>query len=649
MVFSKTSLNTLDILFLVNTIKDRIINSYLTKVYLTSLGLFFKLRKKDDIYFLLIDPEGWIFITNRKPEESLQNEFLKTLRMNLENRKILDIKAPYFDRYLRIDFEDSWQIHVEFMRGGNVILTQNGIIIDNLKRNYERFKPGIPYENKEINKLNLLEIDPKEAIELLKKSKGNLIASFWKLFSIPADISTEACLELNIDKDLLPIQIEEMKLIMLINKIKELIIAYLNSPNPNIILTNNNEYESFSNIDLKIFSNNKKIYFKELNEIIENYFFKFKEYELNKNIEEELKKKEEKKKRLIEELNVNIEKLYNENNKLKILIDKFKNNFTVLDNFLSKLNELVYKKEWDSIKEIINNEWNRELGEIYEINLKDKTLIIKFEDTLVPINIKENASYNLNVLYEKIKENNNKIKKIKEKISELMKIEEEVEPVRRIEFKEIKRKFWYENYLWFYTSNGLLAIAGRDSSQNETLIKKRTEKDDLIFHADIHGSPFLILKTKGKEVKDEDIAEAAQFVACYSSAWKAGLASVDVYWVLPEQVSKEAPSGMYLPKGSFMIYGKKNYIKNVPLELAIKIDELGNIVILPFKAIKEGKILKIIPGTDSKEKIINKIIKTIKELHKNINLKENEIKEFLIRNLPKGGFDLRIEVISKNK
>jgi len=638
----------LDILFLVNTIKDRIINSYLTKVYLTSLGLFFKLRKKDDIYFLLINPEGWIFITNRKPEESLQNEFLKTLRMNLENRKILDIKAPYFDRYLRIDFEDSWQIHVEFMRGGNVILTQNGIIIDNLKRNFERFKPGIPYENKEINKLNLLEIDPKEAIELLKKSKGNLIASFWKLFSIPADISTEACLELNIDKDLLPIQIEEMKLIMLINKIKELIIAYLNSSNPNIILTNNNEYESFSNIDLKIFNNNKKIYFKELNELIENYFFKFKEYELNKDIEEELKKKEEKKKRLIEELNVNIEKLYNENNKLKILIDKFKNNFTVLDNFLSKLNELVYKKEWDSIKEIINNEWNRELGEIYEINLKDKTLIIKFEDTLVPINIKENASYNLNVLYEKIKENNNKIKKIKEKISELMKIEE-VEPVRRIEFKEIKRKFWYENYLWFYTSNGLLAIAGRDSSQNETLIKKRTEKGDLIFHADIHGSPFLILKTKGKEVKDEDIAEAAQFVACYSSAWKAGLASVDVYWVLPEQVSKEAPSGMYLPKGSFMIYGKKNYIKNVPLELAIKIDELGNIVILPFKAIKEGKILKMIPGTDSKEKIINKIIKTIKELHKNINLKENEIKEFLIRNLPKGGFDLRIEVISKNK
>lgn len=638
----------MDILFLVNTIKDRIINSYLTKVYLTSLGLFFKLRKKDDIYFLLINPEGWIFITNRKPEESLQNEFLKTLRMNLENRKILDIKAPYFDRYLRIDFEDSWQIHVEFMRGGNVILTQNGIIIDNLKRNFERFKPGIPYENKEINKLNLLEIDPKEAIELLKKSKGNLIASFWKLFSIPADISTEACLELNIDKDLLPIQIEEMKLIMLINKIKELIIAYLNSSNPNIILTNNNEYESFSNIDLKIFNNNKKIYFKELNELIENYFFKFKEYELNKDIEEELKKKEEKKKRLIEELNVNIEKLYNENNKLKILIDKFKNNFTVLDNFLSKLNELVYKKEWDSIKEIINNEWNRELGEIYEINLKDKTLIIKFEDTLVPINIKENASYNLNVLYEKIKENNNKIKKIKEKISELMKIEE-VEPVRRIEFKEIKRKFWYENYLWFYTSNGLLAIAGRDSSQNETLIKKRTEKGDLIFHADIHGSPFLILKTKGKEVKDEDIAEAAQFVACYSSAWKAGLASVDVYWVLPEQVSKEAPSGMYLPKGSFMIYGKKNYIKNVPLELAIKIDELGNIVILPFKAIKEGKILKMIPGTDSKEKIINKIIKTIKELHKNINLKENEIKEFLIRNLPKGGFDLRIEVISKNK
>lgn len=41
----------------------------------------------------------------------------------------------------------------------------------------------------------------------------------------------------------------------------------------------------------------------------------------------------------------------------------------------------------------------------------------------------------------------------------------------------------------------------------------------------------------------------------------------EVYWVFAEQVSKTAPTGMSLPSGSFMIYGKKNFINPFKLEL----------------------------------------------------------------------------------
>ena len=53
---------------------------------------------------------------------------------------------------------------------------------------------------------------------------------------------------------------------------------------------------------------------------------------------------------------------------------------------------------------------------------------------------------------------------------------------------------------------------------------------------------------------------------CYSSAWAAHLA-VESWWVHSNQVSKTAPSGEYLPTGSFMVRGRKNYLAPLPLVL----------------------------------------------------------------------------------
>lgn len=41
----------------------------------------------------------------------------------------------------------------------------------------------------------------------------------------------------------------------------------------------------------------------------------------------------------------------------------------------------------------------------------------------------------------------------------------------------------------------------------------------------------------------------------------------NAYWVHAEQVSKTAETGEYLPTGSFMIRGKKNFIQPSKLEL----------------------------------------------------------------------------------
>jgi len=65
--------------------------------------------------------------------------------------------------------------------------------------------------------------------------------------------------------------------------------------------------------------------------------------------------------------------------------------------------------------------------------------------------------------------------------------------------------------------------------------------------------------------------EVAHATVCFSRAWREGLYGVSAYWVNPEQVKKSAPSGEFLPKGSFTIEGQRNFIKSETLRLAVGI------------------------------------------------------------------------------
>ena len=147
-----------------------------------------------------------------------------------------------------------------------------------------------------------------------------------------------------------------------------------------------------------------------------------------------------------------------------------------------------------------------------------------------------------------------------------------------------RKKEWYEAYRYFFTTNNFLVIAGRDANTNEQIIKSHLEKDDLVFHTDMPGSPFGILKTNGSEPTAIDIDETAQFIASYSKAWSRGLATSEIYYVNSDQVTKEAKAGEYMSKGSFMIYGKRNYLNPILKIVIANVD--GVIVASTPSAIK---------------------------------------------------------------
>jgi len=192
----------------------------------------------------------------------------------------------------------------------------------------------------------------------------------------------------------------------------------------------------------------------------------------------------------------------------------------------------------------------------------------------IKFNPRKTFNENIQDFYKKIKEMKKKIEGINAALSRI-----EIKAKEKAEEKA--KEEWYEKFRWFVSSDGFLVIGGKDAESNERIIRKHLKDGDIVFHADITGSPFVIVKNpEKKRIPENTIREAAEFCACYSKAWKIGI-QADVYYVLPDQVKKEGG----LPKGSFMIYGKREWIRRIELLLAIGVAD-GKIVYGPISAVK---------------------------------------------------------------
>ena len=114
------------------------------------------------------------------------------------------------------------------------------------------------------------------------------------------------------------------------------------------------------------------------------------------------------------------------------------------------------------------------------------------------------------------------------------------------EIKEIRKTFWFEKFHWFITSENYLVIAGRDAQQNELIVKRYMEKNDIYVHAEVHGAASCIIKNNSSQpISPISIDQAGYFCVCRSKAWQSKTIA-SAFWVFPDQVSKTAPTGILL-------------------------------------------------------------------------------------------------------
>ncbi len=207
-------------------------------------------------------------------------------------------------------------------------------------------------------------------------------------------------------------------------------------------------------------------------------------------------------------------------------------------------------------------------------------------------------------------------------------------PIKQVKIKKLVEKKWYEKFNWFIASNGALAIGGRSALQNEMINSKHFESNDLFFHADIFGASVVVLK-EGISAPREIREEVAQFAACFSKAWENGAASVNVYSLRRDQVSKSKEHGS-LGTGSFLLEGEREWFKGVALEICAYLGE------------GEERLLNVVPMQTCVALGIKKYL-----LIKPGNLKKSDAAkmvagrlgfediDYAMQHLPAGGFSIR--------
>jgi len=613
--------------------------------------------------------------------------FAMLLRKYLKNIKITKIEQHNFDRIIKITFqwkENLYKLIIELFGEGNIILLdgEDRIILPLHieKWSTRKIVPKEIYEYPPQKDLTPFNLDYSIAYEVFKDKfkdeqnrKKECVRVVSRIFGLAGIYAEEICHIAGVDKKTIDPSEEEIK--KLFEGTKIFFNRLFNERNPQIILKNGENYD-LSPIDLIKYSsscNNNdnanniydKKYYKKFLNAIDDYFS---QYVLKKEIKESETKLQKIVKRQERILNSQIESLKKyekqaEENQIKG--DLIYANYATVDEIINTLRLARERMEWREIKRVVKeNKDNPILSKIVSINEKTGELILKLSadygdgpiERSVSLDLRKNAFENADMYYNKSKKFKNKMKGVitaieisKKKLEKLKKEEEsEIKVLKEMEEKtlikkERKKRKWYEKFKWTIIDNHLI-IAGKDATTNEVLIKRYAENKDIVFHTLMEGAPFAVIKMD-RDIDEMDekkrnnlLMETAKFAVSHSKAWKLGLGSADVYWVRPEQLSKTAESGEYLKKGAFVVRGRRNFIRSVPLELGVGIVEYEGekkLTTAPPEAIKNfEKYVMLKPAKKKKGELIREL--------------KNEFREYdiddedILKVLPPGDSDILI-------
>jgi len=586
----KDTMTSFDVATVTHEINELVKGAHVAKIYQIGIKtLLLKLRQPNIPKIQLLSEAGkrihLTAYTHETPKRP--SAFCMSLRKYLDNGVIKAVRQHEFERIAIIEIstrQGDFQLVSELFGGGNIILVDpEGKILQAMT--YKRMRDrnilrGEIFQHPPARGRNPITLDIQDFREIKELGEKEIVRALTKFLSIGGTYAEEILLRAEVDKKTSCNALTEHQLDSIFDNIQK-IFSFIGSENmePRIVSDENNVWIDVTPVPLKKYIQFDQKKYENFNSTLDEYYIKITDTERGDESTGDVASEVARHKRILQKQQKALETLKEPITKNKTIGDLIYQHFGELQSFLQKiLEQKRSKKSWEEVAS--NFEAKKKANsypEVYFHALDPATQVVQVlvEKQVFSLHINESIQANADKYYSRSKKAEKKLrgakKTLQETIDNIKKVEKQVRIVKEAHQPLVKRrkKEWFEKFRWFHSSDGFLVIGGRDATTNEILIKKRMEAQDIVFHAEIVGAPFVLIKTQGKTVPEQTINEAAQLAASYSRAWKELFSAINVYWINPNQVSKTPPSGQSLKKGSFMIRGTKNFVRGVPLHVAI--------------------------------------------------------------------------------
>lgn len=620
-------MSSLDIAAITLELSPLITGKYLDNVYQIDAKTFvFRFRPGD--FSLIVEVGRRIHLTKYEVQiPKHPTQFCMALRKRLRGGRLESIQQHEFERTVVLEIETAegtWQVVAEFFRRGNLIIVDNTGKIS-LALTYARMRDraiinGERFIQAPASGLNPFKTPQEQLTRIREHGPIPVSKSLAATLSVGGPLAREIVLRSGLE-DVHADRLADEDLTRIYQTIQGLYSKLAgNDLNPVIVLDESDQPVDIAPIALKSLERLPQRRCNTFNEAADEYFTDLAHRSTVDRKKEALLKREQEFSRIAamqQEQLKDLTQAIEQNNLKGQLILK---NLHVVKQVRE---EVLQRKDKESNSERTTLEVQKKVADlaipiqVKSIDLHKGLLFINAENVDVGLSLWKEPQDEAERYFRAAKKAKEKIaglhKAMERSSAKVQAIDVEKQQVRAPPITKRRERAWYEKFRWFVSSEGFMVLAGRDAATNELLIKKYTASSDIVLHAEAHGASFVVVKVETNAPTDPTIAEAAQLAVSHSRLWAENVASGDAYWVKPDQVSKEAPSGQYLTRGAFMVTGKRNYVKGVELRLAVGVrldQDSVQVIGGPPDAIRKQATayVEIVPGEAARHVLAKQIL-----------------------------------------
>lgn len=552
----------IELSYLANEISSKTKDYYVSNIYgITRNSLLFKLHHPEKPDLLLMFSTFGFWITNVKISQMEENRLVKRLRNDLLRSRIINVEQIGSERIVQVTFSGFNQEFVligEFFGDGNILLCNKEMkilsLLHSIDVRHRKLGVGLTYVAPPSSGSDIFKVTQKD-LEEIKSASTVTVRWIGRTLGLPSKYAEEIMKRSNVDGQRLGNTLSSEEVATIYQTTREMIEKVVSGKHEPCIVRDDKGADVYP-IPLGDVSQKNVSQVSSFMEGLDSLF--------SENLLEQGKTSQTD---TVSQKIIEMEHKLEEQNKAISLVKQRAESISNVAKALFGLASIGVTSIEDSRVPPLLQEHNSSLMR------ESGILMINIKEDKIKINPQSSIQAIASILFN---ESKRQLKAIETIGSEKIKTEKNLEAFRKqatitqnsIVFAIQKKKEWYERYRWFFTSDGLLAIGGRDTSSNSSVIRKHLGKDDRVFHAEIVGSPFFILKDSEDEMTSS-ITEVAQATVCFSRAWREGLYGLNAYWVRPDQIKLGAPTGQFLAKGAFPIEGTRSFVQVSNLQLAI--------------------------------------------------------------------------------